>query len=324
MYDSKTNETFSLDAANDTKWWQESIPIWIDNEYQGHESGVCFWPGYNVIINGTKANYTPSSKYSAPYAGEARHLMPLRERLNLAFDWLSKDNVTFVALYIEQPDEIFHEEGLHTRKKKVHDIITKLDGLVGELRKKLRTKNLRSQVNVIITGDHGHSNLSYKKQVHLQKYVNLQKYATHITGITTVMIHVRRGYRKFVYNKLKKAEHHFKVYFKEDIADRYHIKNKRTADIVVVGEPGWGIFSDVGPKEDYRQANKQWQIGDHGYSSFSKDMNPAFFGFGPMFRSGYQKKFIHMVDVYSLMCHVIGLKARKNDGDFNRIKDFLV
>ena len=73
----------------------------------------------------------------------------------------------------------------------------------------------------------------------------------------------------------------------------------------------------------YSKTNRYWKVGDHGYSNFQRIMNPAFYGFGPVFKSEYRKNVIHMVDLYSVMCHILKLKARKNDGDFNRIQDIL-
>ena len=67
-----------------------------------------------------------------------------------------------------------------------------------------------------------------------------------------------------------------------------------------------------------------WYRGDHGYDIKHKDMNPAFFAYGPSFKKGYRKKCVHMVDVYGLMCRVLNITCRSNDGRVERIQSLLV
>ena len=161
--------------------------------------------------------------------------------------------------------------------------------------------------------------LSHKKVVWLDKFVNFTKYADFTNGISYVMIFPRGGFKRYIYNKLKeKADsNHYEVYLQEDIPEKYHIKNNsRTGEILVIGEPGWTFITNKNGKEWFRKDNKYWKIGDHGFSNFEKIMNPAFYGFGPSFRSGYRKKCIETVDLYSLMCHLLKINPRKNDGEF--------
>ena len=67
----------------------------------------------------------------------------------------------------------------------------------------------------------------------------------------------------------------------------------------------------------------KWERGDHGYSNEHRVMSPAFFAWGPSFRSGYRVKCIHTVDVYSLMQHLLNMNCKSTDGNWNRIRSVL-
>ena len=84
-----------------------------------------------------------------------------------------------------------------------------------------------------------------------------------------------------------------------------------------LADPGWMLWT-------YNQFNPSiLSSGYHGYDNLVKDMNPAFFAHGPLFRKNYKEEVIRTVDLYSLMCHILQIKPRKNDGVFNRIKSIL-
>ena len=168
--------------------------------------------------------------------------------------------------------------------------------------------------------------VSHETVVWLDRFVDFRKYTTYASGNANVMITPRNGFKMYIYDKLKYHENgnHYKVYLKEDIPEKYHIKhNKRTPPIILICEPGWTSITNRNGIEWFRKDNKYWLIGTHGYSPFERDMNPAFYAYGPAFRTGYNKTCIETVDIYSLMCHILDISPRQNDGDFDRVKDLL-
>ena len=52
-------------------------------------------------------------------------------------------------------------------------------------------------------------------------------------------------------------------------------------------------------------------------------MRPYFLANGPDFTCGYTEKIFHTTDIYSLMCHLLGLKAHDNDGVLDNIDHIL-
>lgn len=52
-------------------------------------------------------------------------------------------------------------------------------------------------------------------------------------------------------------------------------------------------------------------------------MHPVFVARGPAFRSGYVKSTMHSVDLYPLMCHILGVPPLPNNGSLASVQDLL-
>jgi hypothetical protein len=52
-------------------------------------------------------------------------------------------------------------------------------------------------------------------------------------------------------------------------------------------------------------------------------MRATFVAHGAAFKKGFVAEAFPNVDVYNLMCKILGLKAAKNDGDFDGVKGML-
>ena len=150
MFDKQAGKAFDM---LDEKTWNQSTPIWIENQLNGFESGLCYWPGHNVLFHGMKAKYTADKNYSDPYTSPPKYkVMPLEERIMLVINWLKKPNVTFVGFYYEDPDETVHTIGLDDEsKQKLNNTISKTDKMLGDLIEKLQKQKLFN-VNVMIVG----------------------------------------------------------------------------------------------------------------------------------------------------------------------------
>ena len=53
-------------------------------------------------------------------------------------------------------------------------------------------------------------------------------------------------------------------------------------------------------------------------------MNPFLAAHGPAFHKGYKHSTINTVDIYPMMCHILGLKPHPNNGTFGHTKCLLV
>ncbi|XP_027694133.1 bis(5'-adenosyl)-triphosphatase ENPP4 isoform X2 [Vombatus ursinus] len=65
------------------------------------------------------------------------------------------------------------------------------------------------------------------------------------------------------------------------------------------------------------------EIGDHGYDNALPSMHPFLAAHGPAFHKGYKHSTINIVDIYPMMCHILGLKPHPNNGTFSNTKCLL-
>lgn len=143
-----------------------------------------------------------------------------------------------------------------------------------------------------------------------------------------------------VYTKLKQAQN-VDVYKHDEVPQDLHYKNNpRVGDIVVVAHIGYSLQ----PHQDsidwsvHSMAKFErlffwlfilliWLIeteGDHGYYTQESSMHSIFIGHGPGFKKGVQIAPFYNVDVYPMMCFLLGLSPGPNNGSLERVVGMLV
>lgn len=65
-------------------------------------------------------------------------------------------------------------------------------------------------------------------------------------------------------------------------------------------------------------------VGDHGYDNSLSSMHPFLAAQGPDFRKGYRLNTINSVDLYPLMCNLLGIPEMPNNGSFNNVRCVLL
>ena len=75
-----------------------------------------------------------------------------------------------ILLYFSEPDHTGHEDGVD--KDKMIESITKMDNLLGYLRQQLKTLDIYSQINLVITSDHGMTDVSTDRLIILDNYLS--------------------------------------------------------------------------------------------------------------------------------------------------------
>lgn len=63
--------------------------------------------------------------------------------------------------------------------------------------------------------------------------------------------------------------------------------------------------------------------GDHGYPVSSPNMEPIFVASGPSFKRAFQSQSFTNLDVYPLLCHMLGLAAGPHNGSLEDIRSIL-
>ena len=185
MYDPVYKEFYyeSTQHANDTKWYNNGTvgggaePIWVTNEkgYQSslfpRRSGIVGWPGGDISIHGhTAAHTVPFSYYLHDFSNHSR--------IEKIVEWFTTEDkpINLGLLYFEDPDHLGHQVGPNSEI--MYDHIVALDGVVGDLIKQLKEKDLFHHLNIIITSDHGMAEVSPDKVVFLEDYIDSSSYLT--------------------------------------------------------------------------------------------------------------------------------------------------
>ncbi|XP_069831963.1 bis(5'-adenosyl)-triphosphatase enpp4-like [Dendropsophus ebraccatus] len=307
MYDNDTNEFFSLgnfSSKSNPVWWNEATPIWVTNQRAGRRSGSAMWPGTDVRIHNVTLNdfllYNPSATFE--------------ERVNNITSWFTraKDPINFATLYFEEPDKSGHRYGPEDTTN-MAQVLSTVDQDIGFLVAKLKESKLWDTVNVIITSDHGMTQCSKERIIVLDDCIGRGNYT--LVDATAVAAILPLEDKMLVYNLLKKCSDHMTVYLKEDIPERYHYKhNSRIQPIIAVADEGWTIVQN---------ASSGLPLGNHGYDNSLRSMHPFLAARGPAFHKNAKISTINSVDIYPMMCHILGLKAEPNNGTLSSTKCLL-
>lgn len=113
------------------------------------------------------------------------------------------------------------------------------------------------------------------------------------------------------------------VYLKDEIPFGFHVKqNKDVWPIMIRAHHGYYI--DALNETEPRGRNRKPRIGFHGYFPEEfKDMYGIMYATGPSFRRGFSGGPLSQVDHYQLLCHVLRMRARPNNGSWANVRDFI-
>ncbi|KAH9520364.1 Bis(5'-adenosyl)-triphosphatase enpp4 [Bulinus truncatus] len=175
------------------------------------------------------------------------------------------------------------------------------------------------KVNLIVTSDHGMTSVDVEnKLIDLTLYANNSLLKSIVDEGPTANLIPQLNKSKELVEALSKVQH-LNVMLKEEIPERFHLKNnKRVMPVFAYADEGWLITTNV----TRRNASKYY--GDHGYDNGINNMNPFFIASGPDFKTGGQRVDpIQSVDIYPLICHLLGIQAAPNNGSLERAKTLL-
>ena len=177
--------------------------------------------------------------------------------------------------------------------------------------------NVLLQVNLIIVSDHGIDNTSSSRQVYLDDYIDSSSYFLTESG-SLVHIWPHPGMKEAIYQNLTKnpIPHIRRVFIKEDIPPEYHWKNnRRIPPIFIDPEVGWFVTrsrNDTPPN-----------LGQHGWPAVESKSYSVFYARGPSFREGTIVEPFKTVDLYPLMCKLLGIDPRPNNGSLENVEAVL-
>jgi len=312
MYDPKWEEWYRIrdrEAVEDGKWYGGE-PIWNTLEKQGIKTGTMFWVGSEADVQDMRPTHWKT------YNGD----MPGKARIDTVIKWMTAPGdqaVDFATLYYSDVDTKGHRYG--TDSDSVKQAIERADRLMGYLKQEMKAKNLWKRTNVIVLSDHGMVNQSADKIIRLDNIIDMDDTERVIWGPAT-MIQPKEEREEKVYQALKSAEENFRVYKKEELPERYHLKNhRRVEDIVMVADLGYTILD-----EDYREEFiESLPRATHGYDNNQKAMQAFFIAHGPAFKKGTKVESFQNIHIYELINHLMDTKAAPNDGSLDSVQVLL-
>uniref|UniRef100_A0A8C8DWC7 Ectonucleotide pyrophosphatase/phosphodiesterase 2 n=1 Tax=Oryzias sinensis TaxID=183150 RepID=A0A8C8DWC7_9TELE len=204
--------------------------------------------------------------------------------------------------------------------------LREIDNIIGQMMNGLKQMNLHRCVNVILVGDHG------MEEAHCDRIEFLNSYPLKIEEIALIPGSLGRirardpkssSYDpKVVVANLtcKMPTQHFKPYLKQHLPKRLHYaNNRRIEDVHLLMEKKWQIARKTPEKPRTRCGF----FGDHGFDNKITSMRTIFIGHGPSFKFQKMVPEFENIELYNIMCDLLGLKPAPNNGTHGSLNDML-
>ena len=289
-------------AALDPRWWGGE-PIWITAVRQGRASAVSFWVGSEAATAGTRPTYL--QPFDAAVSFE--------KRLDDLVGWLSlpaEKRPAVIAFYSDEPNGAGHTYGPDAPE--LAAAVRLADQRVATILAQLERHGI--ECNVVVVSDHGMTATGREKLVILDDFVDPSTVQIDADG-SVVALRPLQGSSAALVEKLGRVPH-ARVYLAEDLPPRFHLRdNPRIAPVWVLPEEGWQVARrSTVERLRVRYPERGFLRGDHGYDPRLPSMHGILIGHGPAFRRGVEIGAVENVEVYGLLCALIGLKPAPNDG----------
>lgn len=285
-------------AVVDPKWWQ-GVPIWTTLEKQGRKTAPLLWPGSEAPIGGIMP-----SRWM-PYEQDLTDA----DRVQLVIDLYAKPESQwpdFATMYWHEVDTVGHASGPESAD--VRAAAERVDRALGQLRATLDAMPVRTSLNVIVVSDHGMSQLAPERVIYLEDYIDVAA-VTLIDSSPNMGVISSTLTSEQIYERLSGKHPHLEVYRKSEIPARLQYgTHPRVAPIFIMAGDGWTILAR-------RTGTLYRRFGNHGYDNEAESMQGLFVAAGPSFKTGVRVDRFRSVDVYELMCRILGVTPNRNDGD---------
>ncbi|XP_044155396.1 ectonucleotide pyrophosphatase/phosphodiesterase family member 7 [Bufo gargarizans] len=304
-----------LSTQGISAWWDNgTLPIWITAQRQGLKTGSLFFPGGNATYGGETVNFKKVESRLHNYSNETEW----KQNVETVMTWFTEEDLDFVALYFGEPDSVGHKYGPESQERK--DMVRQVDRMVGHIRNRVKHHDLESKLNIIIIADHGMTKVEKGSDEIVLRNIpdfSFNDLQFHLVDYGPAgLLLPKEGKLEKVYQALKGAHPKLNVYKKEDVPKRLHFSNNaRITPLVLYGEPGYVIHSYM---------KFQFNNGEHGFDNDVMDMKTIFRAVGPSFKKGLIVEPFESVNVYALMCELLGITPEPHDGDLEVTKNMLL
>lgn len=296
------------------RWWLGE-PIWVTAEKQGQHAGAFFFPGTEADIGGIRPSIWKH------YDGK----IPNPERVDTLLGWLDlpKDKrPTMLTLYFSDTDDSGHASSPDSDETRA--AVAKVDGDIKRLVDGLNARHIRDKVNLIIVSDHGMAPVDQRNAVIMDDHLDRKLLERDpLTTGEIWQIFPKAGETDNVMAGLSKAEH-TTCWRKADIPARLNYnEGRRIAPVICSSDLGWAMTTRERFESSQKRADFSTTRGAHGYDNRYMEMQAIFIAHGKAFKKKKVVAPFENVEVYNIMCKILGLNPAKNDGDLNRVPGLL-
>ncbi|WP_299779220.1 ectonucleotide pyrophosphatase/phosphodiesterase [uncultured Formosa sp.] len=288
-------------------------PIWVQADKSNMVSASYFFVGSEANIQGIHPTYYHT------YDGKIKNETRVAEVLKW-LDLPKKERPHMITMYFSDLDDVGHRYGPNNQEK-IKNAVLNLDKNLGNLFDGVAATGL--DVNIIVVSDHGMTAVKPSHFIPVEDVTNTDLFELIDNG-AMLDIHPKQGVSvNAILKYLKPKEHHFKAYKTENTPGfEYAPKNKDWGSVQVIPDFGY-YFSKTQRIEDMKKEGIT-AVGVHGYDPKHKDMQGIFYANGPAFKSGYVIPSTQNINIYPLMCNILGLDIPSNiDGNLDNIKSVL-
>ena len=307
MTDPATDQLFTLssrEAVENPFWWTKTTPIWTNLRQQGGIASAMFWPGSEVEINGSRPN--DWVRYE--------HGMSHERRLEYLVSWLSRGETlrpNLATLYLSDVDSAGHEFGPDSEQ--VRDAVAKVDQTIGALIDAISNLGLKERTTFVLVSDHGMASTPAAKSIDVSQLLkDFPKAKWEWQGATSaVRLNGENGLQ--VLNVLSQQSN-LDCYEKGKLPQSFKFgTHPRIPEIVCVSKMGYTVTANP-----YRKG----PLGQHGFDPLLTEMHGLFLASGHRIKPG-ELGLIENIEVYPLLCQLLGILEQKNDSK-HLLKDIVL
>ena len=289
-------------------------PVWITAQKQGVKCGVVYWVGSDIPVGPDEINLPTYYRHwdEQPHWNFDERVDEIVRLMSLS----EEERPRLVMGYFDEPDHQGHVHGPFSPETKA--MAEHMDSLMHALYHRLMALPYAKQINFILAGDHGMTEISQDRFIAWWD-VMPQEWTEHVVGNNPTSIWAKEGYVDSLYNRLLEVEH-VRVWKHGEVPEylNYGTSN-RLGDLIVSPDLGWQF--NFAPSRNN---------GTHGFDPKETDMMVAFRAIGPDFKEGYDAPYtegeqssFRNIDLYPMLCKLLGVKPAPVDGSLERIQHIL-
>ena len=280
-------------------------PIWATAEKQDILTASYFWVGSEAPIQGIQPHYWKIYDHNFPYS----------QRIDTVMHWLNLDyseRPHLITFYFDQPDGDGHYYGPDSDE--INTRVKELDTYLGQIISRFESLAISDSINFIIVSDHGMGQITPDKVNVLENHIDLDWCEIIAGGNPIYNMKAKPEYYNQIFDQLNQVEH-LTIWKNNEIPEKYHYGlSDRTLDFTIVADSSWSLI---------KYGSLNYPGGTHGYVNDNTDMYGIFYAIGPAFKSSFVHEGFENVNIYPLICEILGIEPVTTDGDLSKVNELL-